>query len=72
MDQQTPNIAIVVREVANRVGWTSGNSMDIIRNGTGKHGSENSSKGGPCCAEGATRMCLSISRLKNNPVLGAL
>lgn len=40
VDQQTPNIANVVQEIVNRTGWSSGNSMNIIMNGTGERVAE--------------------------------
>jgi hypothetical protein len=38
--QRTPNIASVIQEIVNRTGWTSGNSLVIIINGTGKRTAE--------------------------------
>jgi hypothetical protein len=34
-DQRTPNFATVVKEIVNRQGWTSGNSIVLIITGTG-------------------------------------
>jgi hypothetical protein len=39
-DQQTPNIASVIREIVNRPGWASGNSLVIIVSGTGERTAE--------------------------------
>jgi len=38
--QRTPNIASVIQEIVNRVGWTQGNSVAIIFSGTGKRAAE--------------------------------
>jgi len=40
IDQQTPNIASVIQEIVNRVGWGSGNSLVIIITGTGRRTAE--------------------------------
>ena len=34
--QQTPSLAAIIQEIINRPGWSSGNSLVIIINGTGK------------------------------------
>ncbi|MEE9533776.1 MAG: hypothetical protein V3W06_05115, partial [Acidimicrobiia bacterium] len=39
-DQQTPNLAAVIQEVVNRLGWASGNSLVVIITGTGKRVAE--------------------------------
>ena len=35
-NQRTPNLSGVVQQIVNRAGWTSGNALTIIVNGTGK------------------------------------
>ncbi|MFW5444597.1 MAG: PKD domain-containing protein [Methylococcaceae bacterium] len=35
-DQQTSNIAIIIQEIVDRVGWSSGNSLAIIISGSGE------------------------------------
>ena len=37
---QTPDISSIIQEIVNRSGWTSGNSMVIIINGTGRRTAE--------------------------------
>jgi hypothetical protein len=39
-DQQTPDIATVIKEIVDNPGWSSGNSMVIIITGTGKRVAE--------------------------------
>jgi hypothetical protein len=39
-DQQTPDIALVVQEIIERPGWSSGNSLVIIINGRGRRAAE--------------------------------
>jgi hypothetical protein len=39
-DQQTPDIALVIQEIVNRQGWTSGNSLAIIITGSGQRTAE--------------------------------
>jgi hypothetical protein len=39
-DQQTPDIALVIQEIVNRQGWTTGNSLAIIITGSGQHTAE--------------------------------
>ncbi len=39
-DQQTPDIALVIQEIVNRQGWTSGNALAIIITGSGQHTAE--------------------------------
>lgn len=39
-DQQTPNIATLVQSIVNRSGWSAGNSLNIIMNGTGQRVAE--------------------------------
>ena len=36
VDQRTPNISAIIQELINRPGWTDGNSLVIIINGTGQ------------------------------------
>ncbi|MDH4309996.1 MAG: PKD domain-containing protein, partial [Acidimicrobiia bacterium] len=36
VDQQTPDISVVIQDVINRPGWTSGNALSIIITGTGE------------------------------------
>ncbi len=35
-NQRTPNLSGIVQQIVNRAGWTSGNALTIIVNGTGK------------------------------------
>src|SRR5690606_32998494 len=35
-DQRTPNISSIIQEIVNRPGWSSGNSLVIIFEGTGE------------------------------------
>lgn len=39
-DQQTPNLASIIQEIVDRVGWRSGNSMVLIVTGSGKRVAE--------------------------------
>jgi hypothetical protein len=39
-DQQTPDIALVIQEIVNRPGWSSGNSLVVIITGSGKRVAE--------------------------------
>ena len=40
VDQRTPDIASVIQEIVDRIGWVSGNSLAIIIGGTGERTSE--------------------------------
>jgi beta-lactam-binding protein with PASTA domain len=48
-DQQTPDLSAVIQEIVNRPGWSSGNSLTIIINGTGQRTAE-SYDGDPAAA----------------------
>jgi len=39
-DQQTPNLALLIQEIVNRSGWSSGNSLVIIITGSGQRTAE--------------------------------
>ncbi len=39
-DQQTPDIASIIQEIVNPLGWSSGNSLVIIITGTGQRTAE--------------------------------
>ena len=39
-DQRTPDIAVVIQEIVNRPGWSSGNSLVIVITGTGSRVAE--------------------------------
>jgi len=39
-NQKTPNLQLIVQEIVDRPGWTSGNSISFIVNGTGKRVAE--------------------------------
>jgi len=39
-DQQTPDIALVIQEIVDRPGWSSGNSLAVIITGTGERVAE--------------------------------
>ncbi len=40
LDQQTPNLAQVIKEIVDRPGWASGNALVIIVTGSGKRVAE--------------------------------
>jgi hypothetical protein len=39
-DQRTPDITLIIQEIVNRPGWTSGNALAIIVTGTGERVAE--------------------------------
>jgi hypothetical protein len=39
-DQRTPDMALVIQEIVNRSGWSSGNSLVVIISGTGERVAE--------------------------------
>jgi len=39
-DQQTPNLSSIIQEIVGRAGWSSGNSMVVIVDGTGERTAE--------------------------------
>ena len=49
IDQQTPNIALVIQEIVTRPDWSSGNSLTILITGTGERTAE-SFDGNPLAA----------------------
>ena len=40
INQQTPDISVIIQEIVNRSGWTSGNSMAILLDGIGEREAE--------------------------------
>jgi hypothetical protein len=45
LDQRTPNLALVIQEIVDRTGWSSGNAIVLVVTGTGKRTADASDSG---------------------------